>query len=86
LDGVRLAGGDQENVAGDQVCLLAVHDEKDFSGCDVTDLLVGVGVGWVWLRLGTVVEVHDDDHQVVGVPQAAFGSWTNCLYGHFGVF
>jgi hypothetical protein len=86
LDGVGLVGGDQEYVAGAQVCLLAVHDEQDFSRRHVADLLVRVRVGRVWFGLGAVVEIHDDYHEVVGVRQATFCAWADLLCGHFVIF
>jgi hypothetical protein len=68
------------------VCLLAVHDEQDFSRRHVAHLLVRVRVGRVWFGLGAVVEIYDDDHEVVGVRQATLCAWADFVCGHGRVF
>jgi hypothetical protein len=40
-------------------------------------------MGWIGLILGTVVKVHDDDHQLVRASEPALGAFTDLVRGHF---
>jgi hypothetical protein len=83
---MRFSRGNEKHIARPQSRLLIFHHKQDLPFCHIGDLLVRVRMGRVWLLLGAIVKIYDDQHQVVGMPKAPLGTLTDRCDWHLAVF
>lgn len=62
---------------------MTIHKEDHLTLSDVANLFVRVRMRRIRFTLGAVVDIHQNDHQVVGVGQAAFCPGVYLLYWKF---